>query len=887
MSDSITTPSQSESPDYSIGSIVFDRFKILGEIASGAKGRVFKAQDTMLQTIVALKVLLLDHHNDRDLLRFQSEARLASKMKHPGIATIFDFGIFGNTPFLSMEFVEGQSLQAYLEEHHSISILELCEIFLQVCAAIDHAHAAGIVHRDIKPANIVISRNEDGSVKAKILDFGVAKNLDLVEEQGGRLTPTGNLVGSPNYMSPEQCRGDKDVTTRSDNYSLGCVMWMCLVGEPPFVGDSVMEVLTMHANSPPEKFIDVMDVPEKLACLIDDLLKKKPEDRADLKTDVMPILEDLREELSLTFRDPADDEGTENGAKTDPSFMDYMRDRIVYVSFGLTLSILVVVGIFIYQAKSTSSEQLAAIRVHGSDVGQQTDIIAKDGLKNAIEAVREGRSRRLSMSFEYDEKVLRVCAELPGLQRLDLSDTPVSDKATELIVRIPNLTGLFLNRTHMATLAGFDQLKKVEHLELRTTEITNDSLRNLLGMKSLIELLIGNTEISDEGIELLTGFKNLRELDLSDTKITSKSVQYIKQFPHLQILYLSKTNLSESEIREILSTASLNYVELFDCKAVDERVLKQLEVDFPTISFNNRSALLPSLCVECEKAVKNGNYKTAYVKIHKVIELSEKRFGKGTSDIAYYNSSRCAICINLGKFEEAEEAIAAVASYGDRAHNNAFKIAALEGQAALATRRGEMKKLVEVSEKLVKLQDRESSPYSDVAISRLLSAGSACKEARNYSKALSIFDSSADRLKASKKPSPDLVSGCQLQRAECLRLLKKNEESEPIYVKLNQDLEQQIESGKKVSDATLTYLFSSYAGLGAIRSERGDFRGALEENNKMFELLKTGKIPLSHEASLYLQRGGLLACLGQTEESKKCMVKYEEIKAQLTPKSVK
>lgn len=880
MSESGAPHSQPDVADFSIGSIVFDRFQVLGEIASGAKGRVYKAQDTLLQTTVALKVLLADHNN-RDLMRFQSEARLASKMKHPGIATIFDFGIFGNTPFLSMEFVEGQSLDSYLEEHHTISILEMCEIFLQVCAAMDHAHAGGIVHRDIKPANIVISRNDDGTVRAKILDFGVAKNLDIVEEQGGKLTPTGNLVGSPNYMSPEQCRGEKVVTTKSDNYSVGCVMWNCLAGKPPFDADSVMEVLAMHANVEPEKFSTVVDVPEQLATLIDELLSKNPEERPDLKLAVMPVLEELREELNLTFREESDDEDTTIGAQDEPTLIDSLRNR-VDIAVGLGLAMLALVGVFVYHMKSTTSEKFAGVPIPSrTDVRLQTDIMADVSIKKMIEDVRNGRANKLSITYiSYSEQVLEECAGLPALQRLDVSDTPVSDSETRFFVRIPNLNALFLNRTRMATLDGFEALKKVSHIELKNTKITNDSLKNLAKMPSLNQLIISNNDISDDGIKSLTPLKNLNQLDLADTKITSKCVPYIKSFPKLRVLSLNKTNITETAIREIASMRSLEFFTLEECKAVDATTLEALKEDFPEIAFENSGALLPNTCRECAIALNKGNYKTAYVKIHKILKMLESGSGTDSKLLASNYNTQAFICLNLGKYDEAEKAIAKVSSYAERAHDNVLRMSVLETQAAIATHRGETKKLIGLFEKLSKIQDQETGPTSNIAITRLITVGNTYKDSLEFAKALRIFDSASARLRSSKNPSPDLIRMVQLQHAECFRMLKRTSEAAAIYEKLNEELE----SSAQLSDVGTSLLFSGYAGFGAIKAEKGDIQSGLAETDKMVQLLKTGKISLEHQQQLWYQRGEYLRILGRAEESKACAVEFARIKAELAAK---
>ncbi|MBX9666955.1 MAG: serine/threonine protein kinase, partial [Candidatus Obscuribacterales bacterium] len=167
-----------DSAEFSVGSVVFEKFEILALISSGGKGRVYRARNLHLNLDVALKVLLTEAHSQVDVMRFQSEARLASKLNHPNIATIFDFGLFGGRPYLSMELVDGESLAKRLERVQRLRLDEFLTIFIQVVDALVFAHEQGVIHRDVTPANIVIAKGHDGELIAKVLDFGIAKKLD-------------------------------------------------------------------------------------------------------------------------------------------------------------------------------------------------------------------------------------------------------------------------------------------------------------------------------------------------------------------------------------------------------------------------------------------------------------------------------------------------------------------------------------------------------------------------------------------------------------------------------------------------------------------------------------------------------------------------------------
>ena len=261
---------------FAPGSIVFENFKVISSIGSGGMGAVYKVRHMLLDTDMALKVLFKGQSSDTDVMRFQNEARTLSKLAHPNVARVNDFGLENGTPYLAMDFVEGQTLEVYLRENRLLSILEFVEIFSQVCDGLAHAHSRNIVHRDLKAGNILLSEGQNGNVRPVIVDFGVAKLQE--EMKVGELTQAGGYIGSPLCSSPEQINGDA-VSASSDMYSLGCIMFQSLTGQAPFMGDSVLETLTMHCEKkPPLQKIDA-SVPLLIREMVANLLEKKAVDR--------------------------------------------------------------------------------------------------------------------------------------------------------------------------------------------------------------------------------------------------------------------------------------------------------------------------------------------------------------------------------------------------------------------------------------------------------------------------------------------------------------------------------------------------------------------------------------------------------------------------------
>lgn len=273
-----------------IGRVLGGHYLILEEIGAGGMGHVFRAHDQRLERDVAIKML---HpwlaSRDSVIKRFQNEARLLTTLEHRSILRTYGMGVEDGVLYMVMDLVTGESLDKWMKEKRKIDLPTFKVIFADVLDGLAHAHSRGVLHRDIKPSNIIVSTASDGRLQAMLLDFGLAKLLEAPERTAVELTQTGELVGSPMYMSPEQSNGTH-IDARSDIYSLCCVMFEALSGAPPFAGDNPLEVLYKHVHETAPDLVTTQGIPIRLAQVIRQGMEKNPGHRhesvAELKADL-------------------------------------------------------------------------------------------------------------------------------------------------------------------------------------------------------------------------------------------------------------------------------------------------------------------------------------------------------------------------------------------------------------------------------------------------------------------------------------------------------------------------------------------------------------------------------------------------------------------------
>jgi len=357
------------------------RFTIEQELGSGAMGTVYRAKfdrDGKIHA-VALKIVALGLlGNEGAMARFEREASILKQLKHPHIVRLYATGAYRKTPFIAMEFIDGEALDRILARRGRLTWEEVVAYGKQLCEALQYAHEKGIIHRDLKPSNLMINR--EGILK--LTDFGIAKDTDVTA-----LTGQNSTIGTAAYMSPEQCKGDKNLTNKSDLYSLGIVFYELLTGKKPFYADTTVDMFLKHVNEDaPRIGKQVSELPPKLESLILQLMEKDKEDRPIDAAWVIRMLNEIEEDaytrksaglLAATSK-RQDRSRNLDGSKLDESDRDAARalrgkkkkkrreettpliERTWVKATGLLLALALLVGGAYFALRPSSPEKLAA-----------------------------------------------------------------------------------------------------------------------------------------------------------------------------------------------------------------------------------------------------------------------------------------------------------------------------------------------------------------------------------------------------------------------------------------------------------------------------------------------------------------------------------------------
>ena len=581
------------------------RYKDIEKISTGGMGIVFRAIDTVLDKPVAIKTIIFDSMTEFYVPRFQREAKLISKLNHPNIVNILDFGMTREQePYMVMDFVEGSSLEEQMKEGKRFSIQEIKEIILQICRGIKHAHDKGIVHRDLKPSNVLLAENALPDQNVKVIDFGIAKE---VEPEQGFNTSGEVLAGSPHYMSPEQIQHEK-VDERSDIYSLGCIMYKMLFGVPPFEGETALDTMQMHLKEMPEILESDQSDSDEFQGLVEIIIvcmNKRPEDR-------FASIEELTE--SFTELNTSEHTGTtsvsqlRSGSTTKPF-------KMFLVSFGVLCIILFAFFLsrqnFVNESKDINDNQPIV------DHTLSTDETESDFRLTRISG--DSYSLRVNNCTTSIDKSLSEL-ENQGLiiKRANFQDSKITNDSLKYLTIFP-ITNLNIERTNINHLAAdyIKQMEGLEELNVGNTAFGDDGIEKLknpklkkvhfssskiitdAGIQTIVKKwpnletvdVSYNSKVTEKGLVALAKLKNARYVILNGLPISDRLAKlYAKNLKVIR-LHLKRVKISKYGLEQIAEIPSLRYMELEETLSDQRSWYKKLQAKHPNIEMNRNEEI--------------------------------------------------------------------------------------------------------------------------------------------------------------------------------------------------------------------------------------------------------------------------------------------------------
>lgn len=504
----------------SAGKLLFGKYQFLGVVGEGGMSVVYKARHPDLNKIYAVKMLHSHMVGPNAAGRFQQEARAASTINHRNVITIHDYGASPDgQPYIVMDFLEGEDLSDRIRKRGPMPPEQAIELFIQICDGLSCAHKKGIVHRDLKPSNVVLcDETDDGNFVPKLVDFGIAKvvaestgNTDQASSSGPALTRTGEVLGSPPYMSPEQCKG-LQLDARTDIYSLGCLMFEVLTGRTPFTGDNFMEIVfkhmeatapTLRATRPDREFSP------RLEALVAKCLAKRRADRFQTMEEVQAELE----QVYVDLRNP----GRARGKNT-------------MAIVGATVGGALLIGVLVIGGMSWMKHNQPApvpVPVAATPV-EQASSFDIDLARAAVQSRISGNSLTLD-SQSYTDDVMRVVAEHSDIELLDLRHSAVTDKGLEYLSKTRSpIKQLRLEELNFVTSDGMKYLTgfPLEYLNIQQTDVKDAGIIEISKIKTLMDLELARVDFGLEGLKSLTTLPKLSALDL--TMVPSVNEEWLK-----------------------------------------------------------------------------------------------------------------------------------------------------------------------------------------------------------------------------------------------------------------------------------------------------------------------------------------------------------------------
>lgn len=574
-----------DEPDFIAGQTINDRYVVRSILGRGGMGVVYEVEQVMLQQKYALKTLSKDTYSETVFRRFQQEAKAAALADHPNLVRIQEVGLLPDQrPYLVMEYVDGITLEQRIKQSGPLTVDEAIPLIFQVCFGLGAAHERGIIHRDLKPSNIMLKspHGESTQPTAKIVDFGIAKLVQSSEESGQALTRTGEIFGSPFYMSPEQCLG-AGVDHRSDIYSLGCVMFEALTGFPPFMGETALSTMLKHQSERPPTLKEGTlgrEFPEALESVIGRLLEKDPNRRYQSLKAVAYDLSMIKAGAALEDFDATHFPEVSKGRDT--------KKMLFYAGICL------ISAAFLFGAGTIFGRQsLTPVKPDETRVDIE-NVLPLPIEVNPVTTDRKFFSEKVDIDgvayriFKFpapigaiygaqDGKNLRAygTVKLPVSDQifLHVTDRAIDDPTFLLNFRPDDLFGLNCHdnlSTHDHSLTYVSRLKSIHCIDLDKSDVSDIGLKLLEDLPYLSELSVDSTEITAEGLARFRNLKNLWNLDAGRIRNVRVLLLALKDSPSLKVFSISGSDLSDADVPLLIDLPNVDNLNLGSTAITDQ-----------------------------------------------------------------------------------------------------------------------------------------------------------------------------------------------------------------------------------------------------------------------------------------------------------------------------
>jgi serine/threonine protein kinase len=651
------------------GELILGPYVLQSLLGEGAMGKVFKAEHRRLKRPAALKVIRPEHLAAPGAVdQFHREAQAAARLDHPNIIRVYDANEADGVHFIAMEFIEGADLARVVKERGPLPVATACHYARQAALGLEHAHARGLIHRDVKPSNMLLD-GDTGVVK--LLDLGIAR-LDRSAPTPLQATATGAgtvmgvgaspathsmtatasngaVIGTPDFVAPEQARDSRKVDARADVYSLGCTLYYLLTGLPPFRGDTPVDTLLRHMTEEAKPLEQLRtDLPPELGPVVRKLMARQVEDRyptaaaaaAALAPFVGAATTALPPQSSAalvagSLEHTPHPHATLFGVGAGP---DLSRLRKTNRRFGLlvaavglvaTVGVLTIVGGVLWTRSgstptsvavappSSSSEPVATARATEPAPPKPTN-----PERQAAERVLQLGGRMLVVVGNEKPTPVTTLAELPAgafkVVGVELNDPKITDADLQPLKDFPRLRYLTLSGTHVrgpflrflprapeierlnvsntdfpdAALRVLEIWPALRALNLSKTPVTDEGMHSVNRLRHLTELHLDDTVLSDKGLEALDALTELIHLSLNGTRLTDDGLGLLKRYRNLKTLHLDSVEMTDGGLQH-LEPLSLDHLTLHNTPISDkglEHLYNQSHLQSLTITRTNVTA---------------------------------------------------------------------------------------------------------------------------------------------------------------------------------------------------------------------------------------------------------------------------------------------------------